>query len=146
MLNLILSGLGFGSAPPNANPTGPFTYSEAVFAATHNSYSGDLDTAAAAGRPFSASVNEAVAAAGLDTMPFRNLFASATVSGERCVNPPLTLTPTPASTPPLTQSPNTVHPNPSAKPPPHPDPISRSRTPNPSPSPSPSPCTQGRNS
>ena len=36
---MILNVLGFGSIP-----AGPFTYSEAVFASTHNSYSGDLDT------------------------------------------------------------------------------------------------------
>ena len=44
MLSVILNVLGFGSIP-----AGPFTYSEAVFASTHNSYSGDLDTETAAG-------------------------------------------------------------------------------------------------
>ena len=35
MLSVILNVLGFVSIP-----AGPFTYSEAVFASTHNSYSG----------------------------------------------------------------------------------------------------------
>ena len=47
MLSVLLNALGFSSIPQI--PTGPFTYSEAVFAATHNSYSGDLDTETAAG-------------------------------------------------------------------------------------------------
>ena len=57
MLSVILNALGFSSIPA----TGPFTYSEAVFASTHNSYSGDLDTETAAG-----------------------VFSIATTSGERC--------------------------------------------------------------
>ena len=44
MLSVILNVLCFVSIP-----AGPFTYSEAVFASTHNSYSGDLDTETAAG-------------------------------------------------------------------------------------------------
>ena len=57
MLSLILDSLGFSSTPQHTNPTGPFTYSEAVFPATHNSYSGDLDTETAAGvfTPFTTS-------------------------------------------------------------------------------------------
>ena len=59
MLSVTLNVLGFGSIP--SGRSGPFTYSEAVFASTHNSYSGDLDTETAAG-----------------------VFSIATTSGERC--------------------------------------------------------------
>lgn len=45
MLSMHLVGLGFSSLPHTG-----LAYSEAVFAATHNSYSGDLDTESAAGR------------------------------------------------------------------------------------------------
>ena len=45
MLSMHLGGLGFSSLPHTG-----LAYSEAVFAATHNSYSGDLDTESAAGR------------------------------------------------------------------------------------------------
>ena len=63
MFSVLLNAVGFSSIPEI--PTGPFTYSEAVFAATHNSYSGDLDTETAAG-----------------------VFSAATTSGERCARAP----------------------------------------------------------